>query len=958
MTISDWAGRLGADPHKSKGPDDFWTICPCHADTKPSLHVYIGKTGQIVMKCFVCGATGRQVCQTLGLELDEVMCDARSGEPVREKAERSSRKTSQSGGRTAKTCRRLKVGAVWQGDYTVTRTYAYQDREGREVLLKSRAEQYDENGNRIDKTFVTQSVTTDGKWTWGSGIYKDLLYHLPDVLKAAQEGGRILIAEGEKDVDNLRAIGYNATCGMNGAGIDNGGDSLAGKWNDSHSDAFNGAEEVVILADNDAAGEGIAQWICRALKDRVKRLKLVRIVEHEPELEEHGDFTDWADILKGRGITRKSDVIARLDRMIDETPIWEKGNIRKFDRPKKTHIEQDEESEQGDEYPSYYGSHIYCIKGGCLACRMGNQGARQLCSFLPVPKETITRDDGSTLRTDFIISATRPDGKPLPDARITGEAEFMSMKWPMREWQYWGNLKVVKNGPQMVADAIMVAGQQVSRHRDVYEHTGMRQIGDKMVYLYNGGAIGAENVSVELEGQLQHYHMEKQEIDRMEAAACELMLLDGMPGHVIYPEMAQAYLAPLYSVMEKMQQPPSYVVYVVGASNAGKSTVTGYVQAHFGSFYNRQFPANFNDTANQVRDKLFWAKDSLVVIDDYRKNNDGGNTRSTMDMVADAAISAVADRADRGRLTADKQMSAPHPCRATCIMTGEDLPRVSPSRMMRLYRIDVEPGEIYKDVRELEAYRLVARNGAYRACMRYYIEDLLSRWDTIEDELGRRMDEAQDRMAKIITRKEGRFLECATHLMTGIGLMLDHLVTCGAMDEQEKERRMEEAAQQIASNVEEQGAEVDASKPEAIWMQTLRSLLMTRSVTLLEKSDVMTTGFRAGVIGVDDGDIILLNPAACDEYIGERLRKSGQTLGASRHAILKSLARAGMIRYAAKKDGTGIGSTTIVTRFGNKQDRMIHMYRWALDGRKPPKPEELGFSPTDGEQMPIEFLKQ
>lgn len=68
MTIYEWADRLGMDPHKSKGPEDFWTICPCHSDTKPSLHVYIGrKTGEIVMKCFVCDATGAEVCKALDL---------------------------------------------------------------------------------------------------------------------------------------------------------------------------------------------------------------------------------------------------------------------------------------------------------------------------------------------------------------------------------------------------------------------------------------------------------------------------------------------------------------------------------------------------------------------------------------------------------------------------------------------------------------------------------------------------------------------------------------------------------------------------------------------------------------------------------------------------------------------------------------------------------------------------
>lgn len=955
MTIYEWGDRLGIDPKKSKGREDFWTICPCHADTKPSLHVYAGeKTGEIVMKCFVCGATGKEVCRALDLPLGEVMCDARTGDkPLGAAA--PARK------REPKKKRPFQVGGKL-GPCTITAIYEFEDRTGRVVLRKARAESYDESGARTGKTFAMQSLGTDGAWYGTEGIYGNLLYHLPEVLEAAKDKRPILIAEGEKDVDNLRLLGFTATCGLHGGGVlKKKGDSLVGKWNDEHAQAFDGAGEVVVIADNDAAGEGIAQWICKSLKDRAGTLKLLRIAEHYPQLEPHGDFTDWANALI-KGGAKRSEIRAQLEEMIAQTPTWTAKNIRTFgaetDAPDDAQEDAPPQSDgegDGDKYPSYYGSPLYCVKDGCLAVRQGDR-VKRLCDFLPAPKEIITRDDGSARRTDFVISATTPGGAALPDARVEGVEKFAAMRWPLENWGYFGNLKVIKNASQYVLDAINTAGQKHSRQRTVYGHTGMRRIDGKMCYLYNGGAIGTASASVELPDSLKKYNLDDCGVSAFDAAASELILLDGFPARIVYPQLAQAYLAPLYSVMEGMQQPPSYVVMVVGESNAGKSTVAGYVLSHFGNFYNREFPASFEDSFNSARDKLFYVKDCLLVVDDYRKGGGDGRARNPHDQVANAVISAVADRSGRDRLSEKKELSGSRPCRGMCIMTGEDLPRLTMSRRLRIYRIDVAAGDIYKtDASELDIYRSLARSGTFRQCMRAYIEGLLARWDGIEEELERRIDEAGVLMRRLITRREGRLTECATHLMVGVGLMLDHLLACGVLSEEDRKHRYETAAAAIGANINAQGRAVDEEKPEEIWLQTLRSLLATRSVTLLGM-DELGDGFKAGVIGYKrDGEYLII-PEAADEFISERLRKGGTTLDATRQAILRALVRAGKV-IPQRRKGSELGNpTTSVHLTGKRTARVIRIPAWVIDDPdNPPDPEKLGFKPADGVQLPMEF---
>lgn len=955
MTIYDWASLLTVDDRQSKSREDFVATCPCHGDSHASLHVYVGReTGQVVLKCHACGATGKQVCEALGVNPKELYCDAYSGESSRTLPGKGKRTAPAKQEKKREPCRGLyQKDDVWKDGFKVETVYEYQDREGRVVLRKARREKFDEEKQKKKKVFAMQSIEVDGKWYPDAGIYVNLLYHLPDVLDAVERGGMIIIAEGEKDVDNLRKLGYTATCGLCGGGIG----KLEGKWNDDHVKQLEGAAQVVVIPDYDAAGEELAQRICKSLQGHAGEVKLLRISDHCQTLPEKGDFTDWVDILKASGPLNKSDLLAKMNSMIEEAPVWTPGNIRQFEKKEeaaRTSAPSKPTGSEGEE--QYFGLFNYCIKNGCLA-RVLKDGAMQLCSFLPIPKETIVYDDGGDVTVEYVIGGKAANGMPLPDAVVKGEAELMAMRWPMKHWQHWGNIKPGRNMKEMVLDAINCAGQQESKSRMVYAHTGMRKIGNAWCYLHAGGAIGAENVSVRLDGPLAFYDMGEVACSVEDAAAAEMILIDMIPARIIYPLLAQAYLAPLYSVLEEMQEPPSYVVFLIGASGAGKSTVAGYVQAHFGDFYNRRFPSNFADTGNVAREKAFWAKDALYTVDDYVPNRDGTRVNSA-DMVANAVISAVADRAERGGLSADKTLRATRPARCTCIMTGEDLPKLTTSRQMRLYRIDIQAGEIAKDMSELSVLRDYARSGYFRACMRGYIESLLSRWDGIKDELRERLDRASEEARRRVTRSEGRYLEAAMHLMAGVELMLDYLCEAGMLDEAGKAQRLEMACAAIASNIDEQGRGIDATKPDSLWLATLASLVNTGSVSFRDRNELSVGDvFRAGMIGYKDEKFYYVVAPAADEAIRERLRKGGVELGVSGQSIYRLLANGGYVFPTYDKKTGLIKDPQKNLKISGRTVRLLWIHRWVLDGGKPPESEKAkdGFVPADGEQMPIEF---
>jgi 5S rRNA maturation endonuclease (ribonuclease M5) len=188
--------------------------CPAHEDRAPSLSIGQRKDGNgVVLNCHA-GCDPQDVVTALGLTMADLF-----DEPL-EKRERPQ----------------------------VAAEYVYPDEQG-EVLYVVRRLEPGYDGER--KTF--RQFRPDG--TPGVKGIRRVLYRLPDVIAEAQAGGTILVVEGEKDADNLAAIGAVATCNVGGAG----------KWSDDYTASLRGASEVVVIADRDDPGRKHAEAVYRSV---------------------------------------------------------------------------------------------------------------------------------------------------------------------------------------------------------------------------------------------------------------------------------------------------------------------------------------------------------------------------------------------------------------------------------------------------------------------------------------------------------------------------------------------------------------------------------------------------------------------------------------------------------------------------------------------------------------------
>ena len=172
---------------------------------------------------------------------------------------------------------------------TLVATYDYIDENG---ALSYQVLRY-----KDPRSFRQRQPDETGNWQYNLKGITPLPYRLPDMLQ--RSGDTIIIVEGEKDADNLAALGLIAT--TNNGGSKNFSDKIC-HWFTNRV--------VIIIPDNDAAGEDHAQDVAMKLHPYATSIRIV----HLPNLQPKGDVSDW--ITNGGD---KSTLIA----ICKAAPYWE-----------------------------------------------------------------------------------------------------------------------------------------------------------------------------------------------------------------------------------------------------------------------------------------------------------------------------------------------------------------------------------------------------------------------------------------------------------------------------------------------------------------------------------------------------------------------------------------------------------------------------------------------------------
>jgi hypothetical protein len=846
MTIGQFLGRL---ERVRKTTEGWMAACPAHEDRVPSLGVAVGEEGRILLRCHAdCELDA--VVAALGLRVSDLFAEAPASREVMRPALEVPPVAE-----WLRDVRRLpdaEISRMWATETlgAPAVVFPYRDAGGAIVYQKLR------------------SLSVKKFWRRPSGR-ESILYGLAELADAGSE--RVVVVEGELDVHALRAVGIGPAVSVpDGSGSRLTPELLA---------PLGVFREVIIATDADTVGDALAARLARALMpERCRRARFVA----GPDLKDANDAlqTGW-----GR---------AEFEGIIAEAPVMEAAGAAAVGKS-----EAGTSGDPGREADDLVqpAARRYEVIDGCICYRRtdrkGNDVVECLANFDARVDEEVTFDDGAEVRREFRISGRLASGESLGVARVSA-SEFGGLGWITREW----GIRAVVAAGNGTKDHLRTAIQHLSSpaRRRIHRHTGWIDRDGHRAFLFQGGAIGAEGIEVDLPPPLDRFRLPSRPEGVREAVSWSLRLLDCGPLEVTAPLLSAVYVAPISTVVN-----PDVSVWLHGRSGSLKSTLSALCQAHFGDFDRKTLSGSWSSTDNSLEHRLFILADTLSVIDDYAPQPDP-RSQKELDRRVQRIIRNVGNRASRGRLGADLNHRPDRPPRGFLLCNGEDTPP-GLSILARLFPVEVERRRLkLKAISALQrnSHRLKHAMAGFIAWLKPRLEaspaDFLAARESIREGL----------------QKPGLHLrqpEAIATLLLGLDLGLSFALEVGAVDRPFVEETRFAAREALQGIADEQSALFRHLDPVDHFLRVLGTLITQGRICLLDhrcdgpRPDIEMVGWRKE-------EMALVIPDAAHRRVALFVRETGGYWNPSRSALQKDLLARGVLRPA------GDGRATHVWRVG------------------------------------------
>jgi len=396
-------------------------------------------------------------------------------------------------------------------------------------------------------------------------------------------------------------------------------------------------------------------------------------------------------------------------------------------------------------------------------------------------------DDGEEERRHFGVEAEL-GGRRI--AFAVSAAEFSRMGWVLNKL---GPQAIIYPGQQQHARAAIqwLSGEIPQEH--IFAHLGWRKHSSHWVYLHAGGALGVDGplsgLQVQLPAALRSYQMRslKDPAELVRAVRASLRCLSAGPDRIIFPLLAAVYRAPFGRA--------DFSLFLTGQTGVFKTALAALCQQHFGAAMDAtNLPANFASTGNSLEGLTFYAKDALLVVDDFAPT--GRQGYGELNCVVERLFRAAGNQQGRSRLGGNGRLSAPKPPRALVLATGEQVPPGQSIRA-RLLVVEVAPDEV--DQATLSECQDAGQQGHFSAAMGAYLIWIAGHYEELQERLKTRVREIrrQGRARAIHARLPAALAE----LRSGWEIFLEFAFEVGAIgraEQQELEERSERALGELA----------------------------------------------------------------------------------------------------------------------------------------------------------------
>jgi DNA primase catalytic core len=593
-------------------------------------------------------------------------------------------------------------------------------------------------------------------------------------------------------------------------------------------------------------------------------------------------------------IEHLAELVAKLDeteRRIYVNDIGEQKGLdisrREFERMVAERLPRPEES----------GTQYQVIRGRMCHMTYDRVGER-----LPAPlfqgviriMGDVVEDDGEEQVRRFEIEGALPDGKPLSKIEVEAN-EFAQMNWLLNKW---GTKAIMTAGgavKEHLRAAILTLSNDVKTRYD-YSHLGWREMDGRKVYLSAAGAVGLDNVRVQVGHDMSFYRLPSSPVNVPDAVRASLRFLNVGTSHATIPLWAAMYLAPLSSII-----PPTFTIWLFGTTGSLKSTSTALAMCHYGKFTYNSPPASWTATANALERMTFLCKDTPMWIDDFTAQSTfSGNNE--LRVKSDQLLRNWGNRTGRNRMQADLKLRKTFIPRGLIISTAEILP---PNRsiLSRLFAIEFSPDDVTRG--DGSALSLAQVNDAplYPHAMAGYLMWLSERYATLEQELPDRLRAYTER-----ARTEGKHLRLpgnVAEMFIGLEMGLTFARSVDALDQETVDALKEIGWATLVEIGDHQAQDVDSEDPVAMYMVALEEMMAQGSIYLRGKEHqgdefIMPASLRnralgaAQMLGWYDKQFWYLMPGATFNAVADFYKRGMTVFPDTERGLRKKLIERGM----------------------------------------------------------------
>jgi DNA primase catalytic core len=553
-----------------------------------------------------------------------------------------------------------------------------------------------------------------------------------------------------------------------------------------------------------------------------------------------------------------------------------------------------------------------------------------IANFAAKPTRQIIRDNGLEINIQTELEGILVGGWPLPKVAVSAE-KFSSMNWVTGAWGLQANIEPGMGAKDRVRHAIQSLADGAKKET-VYTHLGWRKLNNRWIYLHAGGAIGADDVLVDLsEDKLTDYVLPDNVGDIQENAKYALQLLDIAKPEITFPLLSYVFLAPLCEALRRARGEnaksiePSFILWLLGQSGNLKSTIAALFLCFFGAFSEQNLLASFKDTPSSLEKKAFLTKDSVLVVDDYHPVENRADAQK-MRTNAQLLLRGYGNHLGRSRMKADTSLRAAYIPRGLCIVTGEDLPDAGESTIARFLVVEIDKGNI--DINLLTQAQ--ANAGAYSHVMRGYIEYLAGQMDKLPNQLSEDFFGYRE-----LATKAGQHLrlpEAVAWLSIGMDKALEYFEHVGVLNSQKREALFKQAWDVFLDMAERQSARLMEEKPSEKFLNALAELLMagvvfTKNIYYPNEQTNMQIAF----IGWHDDSWFYLLPEIVYKEVVKLYTAQGRIFPVTQKRLWKYLEQENLIQA---EYSSGRANRTVQGTFDGKRVRVLKLTASAVKREK------------------------